>query len=471
MIAKLRKKFIAVSMASVLAVLFIIMGSINVWNYFTVQADADALLEILMENGGSFPAFQRTEGGLEIRPMDGQGRENMRQGKKNGIPKMREEAADSSGSSAESGDSSLTDEERAERDQRVFDARMRRGMSQETPFESRYFSVLIGADDTAQVNTSMIAAVDEEEAETIAREVLASGKTKGFYEDYRFLSGAASESGTEEGTRLIFLDCTRTLTNFRNFLLASVAVALLGSLAVFLLLIIFSSRIIKPVAESYEKQKRFITDAGHEIKTPLTIISADCDILEMENGESEWLQDIKGQTSRLAELTNELIYLSKMEENQSILTFVRLDLSKLTLDMAESFRSRALVEEKKFRIDIGEGIFVTGDEAAVKKLVSILLDNAMKYSPEGGEVRIGLTRSGKMAKLTVYNESEPLDKESIGHLFDRFYRTDRSRNSETGGHGIGLSTAQAIANALKGQIKASSEDYKSLTMTVTLPLA
>ena len=140
-------------------------------------------------------------------------------------------------------------------------------------------------------DTGMIAAVDQSTAAEYAREVWGSGRSCGFLGDYRFIC-----SGEAGGVRVIFLDCGRGLSNFRAVLLASISISLLGLLAVLLLLVLFSGRIVTPVAESYEKQRRFITDAGHEIKTPLTIIGADADLLELDWGENEWLTDIKRQT-------------------------------------------------------------------------------------------------------------------------------------------------------------------------------
>ena len=244
-------------------------------------------------------------------------------------------------------------------------------------------------------------------------------------------------------------------------------VCLAGIFAVFLLLVFFSGRIVKPVSESYEKQKRFITDAGHEIKTPLTIIDADAELVELECGESEWLDDIKKQTKRLTALTNDLIYLARMEEGQKNAVRIEFPLSDVVDETAESFRARTINENKQLEINIQPGLAYIGDEKAVRQLVSILVDNAVKYADSEGKIKVSLTNAAGI-KLEVYNTCEHISKDSVKHLFDRFYRAEQSHNSQTGGYGIGLSVAKAVAEAHRGKISAYTADEKSLRITVLL---
>lgn len=426
MFKKLRIKFIALSMASLLIVLLLIMGTINIMNHRHVVQQADETLALLAENGGSFTMEP---------PMKPEGE---------GAPFEQ-------------------DAEAAQR----FD-KAHKGFSAETPYESRYFSVLLDESGSAlSVDTGRIAAVDSLTAVQYAQQVYESGKTQGFLDDYRYLVSA--EDG---GTRVIFLDCGRSLDNFQSFLFASAGVSLLGFLAVGALIVAFSGRIVRPVAESYEKQKRFITDAGHEIKTPLAIINADAEVLEMDLGEdNEWLQDIRKQTQRLAGLTNDLVYLSRMEEAQKSVEHIDFSISDVVAEQAQSFRALAKTQGKTFTEDITPLLTLCGDEKAVRQLTSILLDNAVKYSPEGGEIRLKLEKQGRTLALSVYNDANvPVPRDSMSKLFDRFYRTDPSRSSETGGHGIGLSIAKAIVTAHRGKITAATEDEKSLTITATFPL-
>ncbi|MBQ9045083.1 MAG: HAMP domain-containing histidine kinase [Oscillospiraceae bacterium] len=376
---------------------------------------------------------------------------------------------DSDDDDAFDGDDCDDDDDEAFRPAQFSDGRMdgHKELSAETPYESRYFSVLLDAEGAEQsVDTGRIAAVDSLTAVRYAESVYESGRTRGFLDTYRYT--VVSEDG---GTRVIFLDCGRSLETFRSFLLASAGVSLLGLISVGSLIVAFSGRIVRPVAESYEKQKRFITDAGHEIKTPLAIINADAEVLEMDLGEdNEWLRDIQKQTQRLAGLTNDLVYLSRMEEQQSAVVQVDFPISDVVAEQAQSFRALAKTQGKTFTEAITPMLTLCGDEKAVRQLTSILLDNAVKYSPEGGEIRLTLEKQGRNLALSVYNDaSVPVPRAELGKLFDRFYRTDPSRSSETGGHGIGLSIARAIVTAHKGKITASTEDEKSLAITAIFP--
>ena len=233
-------------------------------------------------------------------------------------------------------------------------------------------------------------------------------------------------------------------------------------------MLLFSGRIIKPVSISYEKQKQFITDAGHELKTPISIIDADAEVLGMEVGENEWLQDIRRQTERLATLTGDLISLSRLEE-QAPLQMITFPFSDMVEETAHSFLARAKQQNKSLTLSVEPMLSLCGDEKALTQLVTILLDNALKYSDDGGHIDLSLSHSGKSVRLTVENSSETVDTAQLPQLFDRFYRGDRSRSSQTGGYGLGLSIAKAIVQAHKGKIAASSRDGHSVLITVTLP--
>ena len=413
MIKKLQRKFVAVAMLSLFIVLLIIIGTVNILNYTRMTDYAQRTINILKENDGSFPK-----------------------------PDMKP------GHSKE----------------------MFKGMSPEAPYESRYFSVLMdGSGNVSTIDTGKIAGTDTDEAAEYAAKVLECGRTSGFMGQYRF-----GIKDKDNGKLIIFLYCGRELSNFRAVLLISVGISFVGMLAVFLLLIFFSGRIVKPVSESYEKQKRFITDAGHEIKTPITIIDADAELVGLDCGENEWLEDIRKQTKRLTALTNDLIYLAKMEEGQKSSTKIEFPLSDVVEETAESFRARAVNENKKLDIDIQPEITYCGDEKAIRQLVSILVDNAVKYSDGIKIISVKLEGQGGTSKLSkgfrlqVFNSCEHIEPESVKHLFDRFYRAEQSRNSQTGGYGIGLSVAKAVVDAHKGKITADTADGKSLRITVVM---
>ncbi|MDD7769776.1 sensor histidine kinase [Suipraeoptans intestinalis] len=406
MITRLRQRFIFLAIAATLLVLTVLIGSINVINYVNVIRQADTTLAYLAENNGNFSEEFS--------------------GKKDGFPG---------------------------------------GGSPELPFESRYFTVQLDTEGNVQaVDVRRIHAVDEESAKVYGRTAGKKTEEKGFQDHYRFL-----KVDKEEGTFLIFLDCWRDLERTRSFLFASVGVSLLGWLAVWGLVAAFSGRIVRPVAESHEKQKRFITDAGHEIKTPLAIIEADAAVLEMQQGENEWLSDIQLQTRRLAGLTEDLIYLARMEEEGRKREWIEFPVSEVAQEVGQSFSALAKVQGKELQIEIEEGILWKGEEKKISQLFTILLDNALKYSPEGGKVSFTLKKEQRVLCLEVWNQSDSISREDLPYLFDRFYRSDPSRNSATGGHGIGLSIALAIVKAHKGKIYATSADGKSLRMTARLP--
>ena len=404
MIKKLQTRFILLSMSAFLLVLVVIITSINIVNWNAVVYEADELLTILSENKGAFPT------GLG--------------GQANRLPP---------------------------------------GMSPETPYESRYFSVTLDSNTGAvvQAETSRIVSVDTTQAIEYAKNVLRDGNIQGFADSFRYIIRME-----DDFVRITFLDCSKTLDAFRNFLLASAGISLVGYLVVFALITFFSNRIIRPISESYEKQKRFITDAGHEIKTPLTIINADADVLAMEFGENEWLEDIQKQARRLTSLTNDLVMLSRMEEAENTMQMIEFPFSDVVSEAALSFQALAQTQEKDFQCQIQPMLTLRGNEKAIGQLVSILLDNALKYSPVNGTVSLTAEKQNRTLRLSVYNTTaNEITKESLPLLFDRFYRTDPSRSSQTGGYGIGLSVAKAIVAAHNGKIQAATEDGHSLQIT------
>ena len=334
-------------------------------------------------------------------------------------------------------------------------------MSPEIPYESRFFTVTLDGDGKIlRVDTGRIAAVGEDDARRFAS--LAT-EVQGFVEEFRYLRYA------DDGqVQLIFLDCGRRLDAFRDFLTNSLLISLAGYVVVFMLVLFLSQRVTRPFAETYEKQKRFITDAGHELKTPLTIIRADADVLEMELGKNEWLEDIQKQTQRLSDLTADLVFLSKTEEAQADLPMIAFPISDVVAETAQSFQAPAQTQGKELVTQIAPMLSATGNENAIAQLTSILLDNALKYSPPGTEIRLTLERQGKQLLLSVSNlSSQPLPRQ-LSLLFDRFYRGDSARSTQ--GHGIGLSIASAIAVAHGGKMSATLAGRNTLRITAHIPM-
>lgn len=404
MIQKLRIKFVVLSMTLLFVLLAVIMIIVDLINYRAVVTYSDTVIDILADNRGTFP-------GTEI--FDNLRRDHL--------------------------------------------------FSKELPYETRYFTVRLDPEgNVVYTDTGKIAAVDTETAISYAVKAREGGRT-GFIDDYRY-----AVRRDKAGSLIIFLDCGRKLDDFYSFMWTNIWINLAGFAVVFVLITIMSKRIVKPFADNYEKQKLFITDAGHELKTPLTIIDADVDVLGTEFGEeNEWLQDIQKQTKRLTVMTNALVYLSRMEEADNHLQMVDFPISDVVAETAQSFQTLAMTQGRTLELKIQPMLSFYGDSKAFNQLTSILLDNAIKYSGEDGRILLSLYSKGNTLKLEVQNTSAPIPPEQLAHLFDRFYRTDKSRNTKTGGFGIGLSIAKAIVNAHKGTIKASMPDTASLLISVT----
>lgn len=409
MIRKLKTKFILLSMTALFVLLTFIVTGMNIINYNSTVKEADSILSFLSQNKGAFP--------------------EMNDKHKDKLPP---------------------------------------DLSPETPYESRYFSVYYNeSDEVVNVDISKIASVDKNTAVDYADSILNSEKNNGFLEEYRY-----SVNRDSNGTRITFLDCGRRLDSFYGFLISSIFMSLLGYIVVFIIIFTISGKIIKPIAESYKKQKRFITDAGHEIKTPLTIINANTDLLEMEIGENnDCLADIKEQTKRLKMLTDDLVLLTRMEEAEENMPKIEFPLSEVISETANAFRGLAISQQKEFNCNIEPLLTLKGNDKAIRQLVSILLDNALKYSQPNGRVEISLKKKNKTVVLSVFNTTESeIDKEQLQYVFDRFYRTDNSRSSDTGGYGIGLSVAKAIVNAHNGKISADSNEKSTFTIKAIFPM-
>lgn len=490
MLKKLRRKFIAISMLSVSIVLIAIVGTINIANYISTNEALDARLKLIAGNGGTFPDL------LEQKNMGVEG--NKTDSINKGTPTLKEPP---SGKTDVQPPEDMNQADLNENDIKENDLK-RHGISPESQFDTRYFTVTINSNgEVENIDTSKIASVSSENAAQYAKKLWKSGKKgdgkNGFSESFKYMT--VGEGGS---TMYIFLSCQRELSTIRAYILASVGISVFGLVVVFIMIYFFSGKILKPVSESYEKQKRFITDASHEIKTPLTIIDANTEVIEMMEGENEWTSSTRKQVARLTSLTEKLVFLSRMDEEATKLEMLEFSLSDAILDTAEPFKTVARTKGKKLTIDVTDGILYTGDEKTIRQLVSILLDNAMKYSGcsnagfEKGninknnlnktiqtqndcattinpapEIEISLKQSGKNRIITVWNtvdETANIKKGRQDILFERFYRTDTSHNSKTGGFGIGLSAAYAIVKAHKGKITAESKDGRSIKFTIVL---
>ena len=534
-------------MLSVSIVLIAIVGTINVANYISTNEALDARLKLIAGNGGTFPdLLERGSRGEESNKTDSINAENNKKNDEetnsdtentntnieNTNTNAESTNTDTSGNIADEStnkgtstrkeppsgkidvqppedmkQADLKDDNLKENDLNENDLK-RHGISPESQFDTRYFTVTINSKGKVEnIDTSKIASVSSENAAGYAKKLWKSGKKgdgkSGFAENCKYLT--VDEDGS---TMYIFLSCQRELSTIKTYILASVGISVFGLLVVFVMIYFFSGRILKPVSESYEKQKRFITDASHEIKTPLTIIDANTEVIEMMEGENEWTSSTRKQIARLTSLTEKLVFLSRMDEEATKLEMFEFSLSDAILDTAEPFKAVAQTKGKKLTIDVTDKILYTGDEKTIRQLISILLDNAIKYSGcssvscENGninkknlnktnlnettqtqnnfvtttgdpapEIELTMRPSGKNRIITVWNtvdDTANIKKGRQDMLFERFYRTDASRNSKTGGFGIGLSAAYAIVKAHKGKITAESKDGRSIKFTIVL---
>lgn len=412
-ISRLRFKLIAVSMAVTLLILGLIVGGINFINFKKVIDNADTTIDYLANN-------YNTE---ETRP------------------EPPDEGGDWDGF-------------------RHFDD----GISPEVKFESRYFVVSFDSDgNVASSDTKHIFAISEEDSIKIAKQIYEGSSDRGFYRNYRY-----AKISLNGYNAVMCLDVYNGLSSANYFLLVSLSASFIGWITVIIIVLAFSKRIIAPVSKSYEKQKRFISDAGHEIKTPLAIIEADIGVMEINEGENEWLDDIKIQVRRLARLTNDLIHLSKLDEGKDSLKFIDFSVSDLAKETVTSFTGLATVNNKKLEANIQPNLTLNGDTESIRELLTILLDNAIKYSTGDGNISIEVKKKNGHIVIEASNSAKNLTKENAEHLFDRFYRADESRNSETGGHGIGLSMAKAIVEAHKGKISAEVTDDGELKIKAVI---
>ena len=407
MLKKMRWRFIGAAMAAFTAVVLTLLCFVNIWNYFSMTRQQDATLDRLLEVDQK---NTETPDGEITPPFENMDR-----------------------------------------------------FSKEVPYMIRFFSVHLAADGTVgRVNQNYIASVSEADAEAYADSVLSHGKTHGYEGGYRYL---VSQEGAE--TVILFLNSERELQTMKSLLWITLAIAGSCLVVVFGLVVLFSRRAITPYLKNMEAQKQFITNASHELKTPLTAIATSADVLAMEHDGDEWVHNIQTQAGRLSKLITNLVTLSRLDEEDPFPVRTEFSLSDALWEISEPFVSLAQAKGKTYTQNIADGLSVTGDRAAIQQMVSILLDNALKYSPDGGSISLTAQRSGKKAEITVSNTVEGTQSMDASRLFDRFYRADESHSNTVSGTGIGLSIAKATVDAHGGKISAKQAG-NTITFQVTL---
>ena len=464
MIKRLKRKYILIVMIAVTLVLGIIITAINIASYSSLNSMMYDKLVLIVENEGKMPDFPLPENPDEDEDDEdaNDGNDTGNGDEETGGSTDPDEGESSGGGEnggtgdAEDGKDGKNEEEKEED--------IRQNMSPETPFETRYFTVKFDTGGAVlSVDTSRIAAVDEGRAEKYAKQMYLANSDSGYLESYKYLRGT-SEDG---GIIYVFLDATREMESMRSFLLSSLVISGLGIVLIFFLVVFLSDFALKPIIESYEKQKRFITDAGHEMKTPLTVISANAEIIEMESGESQWIEGIKSQVSKLASLTEKLVVLSKMEEGIK-LEMTEFSVSEAFYDTCAQYKSIAMSKGVNFELVIPENVYMVGNEVELRRCITLLADNAFRYVNEGGDVSVKVQKLAGQVEIRFSNTTNGVEKGSLDRWFDRFYRTDLSRNSDTGGSGIGLSVVQAIVHAHGGTVRAHSDDGVSVEFIIIM---
>ena len=395
MIASLQKRFILISTISILVVFSAIFLLLVVFCHVQTARTMDTLTDAILFNGGVFPEFDPA---------------------------------------------SQPDPDRHFPFDNV--------INEETQFSTRFFTVWFDREHRiVRVNSDAVASLSGVQLESYARQVINGGGDRGWVAEYRY-----QLMDTDAGSTVVFVNGSMNRNMTARLLFTAFLVLLCSAAAILTLIVLFSRRAVRPIAESYEKQNQFITDANHELKTPLTLILSNLDIVESEFGRSEWLDDIRSEGERMGLLINQLVTLSRMDESEARMEAALFDLSAAAADTVSEFQTLADEHGRALTAAIEPGVMYQGDEALVRRLVSILLDNAVKYCDEGGGIRLEL-RQRRHPVLTVENSYAEVDALELDRLFDRFYRADKARTF-SGSFGVGLSIARSIVRNHHGTIHA-----------------
>lgn len=395
----LQKKFVVTAMAAITVLIVFLLGVINGFNMVIVGNQIERTLRVVAEHEG---------GGEALPPLPD-----------TGAPRP------------------FTDPPKNDYD---------------TVMSSNFFVVRFDpGGNVVSVDVSRTSVVTEEEAEAMALRIYESGEDSGKTGRFRYLLG---QSRTGQGSAMVFLDTSGENLSYVRVLLLSGAAGLVCWGVMLVLVIFLSRRAIRPFVENMERQKQFVTNAGHEIKTPLAIIQSNTEAMELYNGESKWSRNIREQTARLSGLMGDLLTLARMDEGAGRAEPADVAFSGLAEAALRSFAQPMEARGITLRADIQPGLRLRADPAQMEQLLSILLDNAVKYTDQGGTVWVSLRRQEKKVRLSVQNTCEVLPEAPPEKLFDRFYRADAARTQRTGGCGIGLAVARSIAQANRGTLRA-----------------
>ena len=331
----------------------------------------------------------------------------------------------------------------------------------EAPMQS-YFSVLLNPNDKAfKVIVDEKFTYSEDEVNALVTHILSQNKIEGTIgtQYYRI-------QDKPYGKIIVLLDISGEINTLTRLIVLSLFIGSISLLVIFLIALFLSKWSIRPVSLAFERQKQFVADASHELKTPLTVIATNADVLESEIGTNKWLEYIKMETKRMSTLVGDLLYLEQVDSEQNNFHLQLLNLSDLIITTLLPFESVFFEAGKTLELNIQEGIFIKGDENLLKQLIIILLDNALKYSDQKGAIKVNLCHKSKKRILSVFNTGEGIAPSEEEKIFERFYRVDASRARQTGGFGLGLSIAKSIVDKHNAHIYFESDLQKGTTFFI-----
>lgn len=442
MVKVLQRKFIVTAMAAVSILLLVLIGTINVANGWISSRQSDQQLKMLMDT--------------EQQIM----RQNKQAFASDDVPELDISEHDMQNRFMHPPDDGNTKK-------RSF---FNPPIDEDMAMSLRFFIVCLDADNQVlRSDVSRIASVSGEEAETYAQRAAKAEKTIGYLDRFKYQVLIVESNNTQEQIEkiFIFLDVSGQFHSIWMVIVLSISIAVGCWLCMLLLIILLSRKAIRPIAQNMQKQRQFVTDAGHEIKTPLAIIQANIDAMELINGENKWSRNIRNQTNRLSGLMQNLLTLAKMDEESLLLPMEDFCISELLENAVQSFYESADLKGIHVEKDIKPDIFIHANREYMQRLSSILLDNAVKYADVNGKISVSLQKNDQAAVLRVINTCEELPKDDAEKLFDRFYRGDAAR-TQKGGYGIGLSAAYAIVKAHKGDLFAEYMDQNTIAFTVRI---
>lgn len=357
----------------------------------------------------------------------------------------------------------LKDYKQQQKNSQVFE-RYFNNYNEDSSYRTRFFRIFLDEDKkVTNVNMDHIAAVDEKKAVRMTKMAMLRRGKVGLVGSYRY----RKEYKDGQVRSIIFLDCKENQSFYHLAVTITITVSTLLTCLITVIFAIASKRAVRPFEINSNRQKQFITDASHELKTPLAIISANAEVLQYKGDGNEWTQNIIDQTKHMGKLINQLLVLAKLDEVQEKSEKQEADLKLLLEETIEPFEEVATQKKVTLKLHLEEGVTIRVNREQIAQLVSILTENAAKYVNDGGKIVWRLTKTQHGAVLVVKNTTEK-ELPDTKRMFDRFYRSDSSRSSKTGGQGIGLSIAKKIVDSHKGSITAKAGDGM-VTFRVSLP--